>query len=316
MSAFLEMLLKITPLIIYTIIGYGSRKILKTDKNQIASLLIYFLLPIITFHGIFTVELSNGVIFLPIIFYIVAAIITFTFVFIGNKILKDNRANLVGFATSYGNYAYFAIPASIAFFGTESESLVIAAGFGFTLYTTTIGYYVTARGKFSTAQSLAKTLSLPSTYTFFLGLIFNKLGFGNYIFSNIAISQIYTELIKDVRGIFTILGMMILGIAVAEVKKLHFDFKFTLLALAAKFIVWPAMILFIIFLDQNFIHVIDSSLSYNIMLLLSLVPTGTTLVAYSSQLGVHPDKASMVVISSSLIALIYIPLVLSLIKFN
>ncbi len=316
MSAFLEMLLKITPLIIYTFIGYASRKLLKIDKNQIASLLIYFLLPIITFHGIFTVQLSNGVIFLPVIFYVIAALITFCFLTIGRRILKDSRANLVGFATSYGNYAYFAIPASIAFFGTQSESLVIAAGFGFTLYTTTIGYYVTARGKFSTAQSLAKTLSLPSTYTFFLGLILNQLKFNTYVFSNVAISQIYTELIKDVRGIFTILGMMILGIAVAEVKKLHFDFKFTMLALIAKFIVWPAFILFIIFLDKNFIHVINTALSYNIMLLLSLVPTGTTLVAYSSQLGVHPDKASMVVISSSIIALVYIPLVLSLIQFN
>jgi len=314
-QAFLEMLLKISPLIIFAFIGWGAEKIFKIGTQTIASIMIYFLFPVVTFHGIFTAQLNPALLSLPFIFFILAIIITSIFYAIGKNVFSDNRANLLAFASSYCNYAYFAIPAGIAFFGKSAESLIITAGFGFTLYTTTFGYYITAKGNFTTKQAITKTLQLPSSYFFILGLIANSLGLYALLNQNNIIKDAYLITINDLKSTFSFLGMAILGIAIAQLKMVKFDAKFIGLTLFAQFIVWPAFILGVIFLDKNVIHFMNSSLMYNVLLLLSLTPVGTTLVAYSAQLDVQPQKASMAVVISSVLALLLIPLVFTLFQF-
>jgi predicted permease len=51
---------------------------------------------------------------------------------------------------------------------------------------------------------------------------------------------------------------------------------------------------------------------YRILLLMSIVPVGANIVAISTELNVHPEKAAFVVVFTTPISLIYIPVFISL----
>ena len=66
----------------------------------------------------------------------------------------------------------------------------------------------------------------------------------------------------------------------------------------------------LIFVDVNFLNVFNGSV-HKIMFLLSIMPLAANLVAFSTELRAQPEKASLAVFLSTLVALIYIPLLAS-----
>jgi predicted permease len=105
--------------------------------------------------------------------------------------------------------------------------------------------------------------------------------------------------------------MMLIGLGIGTSKKLQFDIKFTAITFFAKFAVWPFLILLIILLDKSFLHIYNLQI-YKVMLLLSIVPLAANAVAFSTVLKLHPEKAALAVLLSTLFALFYIPLMIML----
>ncbi len=311
MELFSGLLVKLLPLYLYMLFGYIIGKALNVKKGDIANLLVFLLLPIITFHGAYTTPVSVQTMSLPLFFFVLCTLITILFLWIGKKLWKDNTGNLLSFAAGYGNYGYFALPASIVLFGKEAESLVIIAGVGYTLYTSTVGYFVTALGNFSARTSIWKTLMLPSIYTLILGLIFNIGGWKLTTGSGIDFLQVYTDFMRDMRGTYSALGMMLVGIAIAEVKHFKVDWKFTAVASLAHFVIWPLVMISYIFIDVSFLHFYPV-LILKILFLFSLIPVGVNLIAYATQLGVQPEKGAITILVTTVFGMLYIPLMMSL----
>ena len=311
MSLFLTFLIKIFPLFLYVIFGWLMGKLLKVKKKDIADVLVFLILPLVTFHGAFTLEISLQTLSLPVLFFLLCSCITMIFLYIGKLMWKNNTGNLLAFASSYGNYGYFALPAAIALFGKESEAIIIVAGIGFTIYSCTVGYFVTALGNFSIRESLIKTISLPSVYAFILGITFNMMGWKFGAFMDINMNSIYLDVARDIRGSYSVFGMMLVGIAIGEIEHFIVDWKFLGMAMLAQFIVWPIIVVGIIYLDKaefGFYPVLIRKIMY----LLSLIPIGANLIAYSTQLNVQPDKASITILITTVFAMIYVPLMISM----
>ena len=311
MILFFSFLSKIFPLFFYVFMGWLISKLVKIKKNDIANLMVFLIMPIISFHGAFTLELSWQTLSLPILFFILCTLITLLFLWIGKKIWKDNTANLLAFASSYGNYGYFALPAAIALWGIESEAIVIIAGIGFTIYSCTVGYFVTALGNFTIRKSLIKTISLPTIYMVFIGLLLNTFHVKFGTVKSIDLNQIYMDFARDIRGAYSVFGMMLVGIAIAEIEHFVVDWKFLSVAMIAQFIVWPIIIGALIVLDKRFLGFYSPQI-HRIMYLLSLIPIGANLIAYSAQLNVQPEKASITILITTIFAMFYIPLMISL----
>lgn len=146
-------------------------------------------------------------------------------------------------------------------------------------------------------------MRLPTLYAFFLGLAVNVLG--------ISFGQIYTDIIISFRGAYTILGMMLIGLGLASFGKYSFDYVFLSLTFLAKFIIWPAVILLIIFLDTLFLHLYTPEI-HRVMVLMSIVPLAANTVAYATELKAQPEKASLAVFLSTIFALFYIPFIVLL----
>ena len=86
------------------------------------------------------------------------------------------------------------------------------------------------------------------------------------------------------------------------------DIKYLRIAYFYKFIFWPAVILFIIFIDKSFLGFLNEEV-YKVLFLFSVVPLAGNTVTLAL-LKARPEKASFTVLLSTLISVIYIPIVL------
>ena len=185
------------------------------------------------------------------------------------------------------------------------------------IFFATVGLYITALGHFSPKQAIQKILSMPLLYTAILGFMLNYFN----LFKELLEMEIYESFIANFRGGYSLLGVMLIGFGISKIKDFKLDLKFISFGFLAKFIVWPVLLMFLIFLDKNYFHLMNNylingesgaNLVYQTFLILSLVPMGANVVAMSLEFNIDPEKTAFTIFLSYLFAIFYIPLVLSI----
>ncbi|HVF69443.1 MAG TPA: AEC family transporter [Xanthomonadales bacterium] len=303
MDLFLALLAKIFPLYVIIFLGFVAGKYLHVKKESIASVAIYIVTPVVIFGGAYASALTLSTISLPFLTFIVACSLCLMFYVVGKLFFKDSTKNLLAFISGEANVGYFGLPVAIALFDPPLVALYTVAIIGSNLYENSLGFFIAARGHHSSREAFARLIKLPIIYAFILGVLFNAL--------HIQLGPIYIEFANSFKGAYLVLGMMLIGLGLAEVAKSKFDARFISLALIAKFLAWPLLILGILFLDSNFLKFYNADI-HRIMLLYSIAPIAANVIAYTTHLKLHPEKASMAVLLSTLFALLYVPLVASL----
>ncbi|MFC1656012.1 AEC family transporter [Patescibacteria group bacterium] len=304
MSYFLALLLKIIPLYVLIALGYIASKNKSIRKETISSLLIYIFAPVVVFHSVIQMELKPELLTLPFLMFGLCAIAAALFYFIGKLFWKDAHKNILAFAASQGNAGYFGIPVALMLFGQDILGIYILLWLGAYIFGYTGGYLVVAHGKHTLSESLRKFAKVPVIYAFILALIFNFLGI-NLGESILGITEKFT-------GAYAILGMMILGLSLSNLKKTSLDWTFTILAFIARFVFWPILAFLVIYVDQNFWHIYDDTI-HQLIILISIVPIAADTVAFATEFNTHPQKVALTVFLSTLFALVYIPAILSLV---
>lgn len=299
MFIFLTLLAKLFPLYVNILLGYLAGKFLNVKKETIAPLLIYIIVPVVIFAGVVNTKLNLNVIFIPILFFIMGSSIALLAFYLAGFLWKDSTRNILAFTSGTGNTGYFGIPVAIAIFGNNVIGIASLIFLGIMLYETTLGFFLVARGNFTVKKSLMRLLTLPILYAYLLGLLVNL--------SHIQLGSIFFDTAASFRGAFTILGMMIIGMGLADIKKFDFDFKFIGLTFLIKFAVWPLLMILLIFLNNTFFKIFDNSID-KILLLMAIVPLAANTVSYATLLKAKPEKAALAVLLSTFFALFYIPL--------
>ncbi len=300
MEIFLTLLFKLIPLYLIIFLGYLAGRFLSVQKESIATVVIYILVPVIIFNGTATTPISISTLSLPVLFFILCCCMCLFFYFLGGFIWKDNTRNVLALAAGSANTGYFGIPVAIAFFDSHIVGLVTLATMGFQLFENTLGFFITAKGHHSAKEALLRVAKLPTVYAFFAGLAVNALGF--------QFGQIYSDTVILFRGAFTVLGMMIIGLGLANIRTYKFDYKFITFSFFARFMIWPLVVLAVIAIDSALFKLYDKSI-HTVMILMAIVPLAANTVAIATQLKVHPEKVAVTVLLSTLFALVYIPLI-------
>lgn len=304
MSIFFLLLLKIFPLYINIVLGYFSTKLLHVQRESIANILIYILGPIVVFSATLSVKIDLSILFLPIFFYIFCSVIAFIALFVFKNTWNDATSNILAFSAGTGNTGYFGIPLAIIFFPPYLADIYIFTVLASLLYESTTGFYVTAKGNFTVKESINKMLKLPILYAFILGIALNLLGVG--------IPEEVSSYTAQFKGAYGILGMMMLGMGLVGLKRgSDLDVKFISITFILKFIFWPLAILGVIYLDRNFYMLLNEDL-YKVMFLFSIVPLAGNTVTLAVLLNAKPEKASFTVLVSTIVSVLYIPIVLAL----
>ncbi|MHB1864625.1 MAG: AEC family transporter [Candidatus Saccharimonadales bacterium] len=302
MSELTTLLDKIYPLYLIVFAGYLAGKFLKVDRTTVSSLLIYVIAPVVVFNGVSTAPHENSYLLLPIIFLITGCLLSLIFYEVGGIFWKTSERNLLSFIAGTGNTGYFGIPLILALYGQAGLSIAVFSTLGVIVYESTRGYYVIAKSNATTKEALYKVLRLPVIYAFVLGIIFNRL--------DVHFGTSLTSAFTYFNGAYTVFGMMILGIGLAAVTRATFDKTFTVTSFIAKFLAFPIVMGLLTYLDATKLHLFDSEV-HKIVMILTIVPMATNTVTYATQLKAHPEKAAFTVFLSTLFALVYIPIFIS-----
>lgn len=298
MEVFFSLFIKLLPLYFTILLGFVAGKYLGVKKESVATLVIYLIAPVIFFNGVFTTTISISSLSLPLLVFAICCFICLLFYSIGGLFWKDATKNMLAFISSDGNNGYFGLPVAILLFRPNLIGLFIFAGLGILLYENTLGFFIAARGHYTMKESLYKLLRLPLIYAVALGLIANLFG--------LHVGSIYTDVVSNFRGAYTILGMMIVGLGLSDISNYKFDFQFISLSFLAKFLVWPLVVFLLIFFDNHFLKFYSSDI-YKILILLSVVPLAANTVSFATLLRTHPDKVALTVLLSTIFALAFIP---------
>lgn len=295
----LPFLFKVIPLYFNMGLGYVAGKKLGASRDTFAKLMLYMFAPLIVFNGVINTQLSLSVLILPFITFLICTFLSFFFYWIATFIWSDSTKNLVGFSAGTGNTGYFGLPLALLLFDDQGEGIYIMAILGVTLYENTIGFCMIASGKHTIRETLMKLSKLPALYALGGGLAINLM--------HIPKNEIFVDFMQHIKGAYTVLGTMIIGLGLAGLKGFKLDFRFIGITFLARFIAWPLVVALIIMIDNSVFGLFDTTM-YQALTLLSFVPLAVNTVILASLLDVHPEKASAAVLLSTIVAIVYIPI--------
>jgi len=304
MNIFFIILGKIAPLYLNIAIGYILTRYFKVKREQIAFLLVYILGPIVIFFAVLSIEINLQLLFLPLFIFIFGTVIAFYILKKYKNEWKDASVNTLAFTCGTGNTGYFGIPLAMILLEPSAANIFIFGTLASLLYENTTGFYVTAKGSFTARQSIMKILKLPLLYAFIAGVCFNLVGFRT--------PEFIVPYFENFKWAYGLLGMMMLGMGMKGFN-LHEDYdkKYIKISYFFKFIFWPAVVLGIIFVDKTFINFLNEEI-YKVMFLFSIVPLAGNTVTLAVLLKAKPEKASFTVLLSTIVSVVYIPVVLAL----
>lgn len=304
MELFLNFIAKLIP--IYALIGAGfiiGRK-LSVKKEAVSSLLIYLVAPVVIFNSVYTTKLTKETLLLPVIFFCLCSGIALTSYFLNSRVKPKKMRGMLAFAAGSGNTGYFGLPVALALFGEEVIGLVVLCIFGYLVYETTVGFVLIAKGEHGIKESLHKLLRLPVLYAFVAAVIIQQL--------NIKLGSVYADFIPNFRGAYVLLGSLLVGLALSELTKAHLDFRVIVRSFVPKFIVWPIVVIALISIDRQYTHLfINANGVYQVAFLMAIVPIAANTVAYASFLKAEPERAALIVFTSTIFAIVYIPMMVS-----
>lgn len=302
MDLFLTILLKLLPL--YALIGFGylAGKRLGAQGHTVAALLFYILLPMLIFTGVMRTKIDTGVLLLPVLLFFISSFLAIATYRIAGLWWKDSSKNVLGLSAGNGNTGYFGIPVAMMFFDEKTLGIYIMALLGVTLYENSIGYYITARGRHTGMESLKKICKLPSLYAFLAGLTLNQL--------QVEIPSIFADFVTNIRGAYSLLGMMMIGIGLSTIKSFKPDFKFLAVAFTTKFVAWPLLAFAVITADTMWLHLLSQPI-YHALFIISIVPMAANTVVIATLLHAQPEKIAFAVLLSTLFGLFFVPFMAS-----
>jgi len=301
MALFSLCVLKIIPLYIYILLGYLAGRFLNAHRETIAKIMLFMINPIVIFSGVIHTRLDMGVLFLPFFVFVISTLMCFCFFLVAKNIWQDSTRSVVAYSAGSGNTGYFGLPIALLLFNEQGEGVYIMAILGVTFFENSVGYYVFARETMSARECFKMLFKLPALYAFIIGLSMNA--------AHLPIPLLFDEFIGHIKGTYTVLGMMMIGLGLSTLTHFKLDFKFLGLTFLAKFVIWPVIILALIQVDIHLFKFFDQQI-YNVLILLAIVPLGSSVVMMASLMKSHPEKAALSVILSILLALIYVPVMI------
>ena len=303
MEVFFLVFFKIISVLLSVLVGYVAGKSELVNKSSITSLLFYFIAPIVFFSIPANGHLTFNSLGISLVSFVISCLLCFGSYYFFGIFWQDNNRNILALSSGTANSVYFMLPIATYLFDEKTLSIYMMAVIGVSIYEASVGFYVGARSINSTKQSIERVLKLPLLHAFALGCLYAFLGFDLPDFLN--------EFISAMKITLSALGMMVIGLEVSAIKSLKLDFKFTGMALLAKFVFFPAAIGLFIFLDNHIFGWYDAK-CHQALILLSCAPMAINTIVISSILNFSPEKVAASVLVSSLFVMIYIPFMVTL----
>ena len=303
MAVFSLVFFKVLSALLSVVIGFLSGKFSNVEKDSIASLLFYFVAPIVFFAIPTSTPLTVNSLSITALTFVLCSILCCFSYWLYGKTWRDSHRNILALSAGTGNSGYVVLPVATALFDVHTLSIYALGLIGIAICESSVGYYFCARSVGTFKESVIRVSRLPILNAFFFGCIMSLLGF--------QLPSFFDEFISNMKGAFSILGMVTIGLALANIKKFEFDIKFTAAAFTSKFLFYPILFNIFILLDRFCFKWLDVNY-YNALQMLCVAPLATNTIVIASIYNIYPQKVATAVLLSLLFVLIYMPIMATL----
>ena len=298
MAIFTTIFFKIFGALLTVLLGFLAGKWGNVKKDGIASLLFYFVAPIVYFAIPASASLKISDLGITLVSFIITSCLSCFAFWSYGRIWKDSRVNILAFSAGTCNGGYLGIPIAAMIFDEHTLSIFVLATIGVAIYEAIVGFYFCSRSNANICDSIIKIIKLPILNAFIVGC---AIGLSDFTFPDFL-----DEFIHDMRGTFALLGMVLIGLALANAEDMKFDYKFVGAAFFSKFVIYPLAFNLFIITDRFFLGWYGINY-HNALQLLCLMPLATSNILLSSLFKLYPEKMAASVLLAMLFALIYIP---------
>lgn len=302
MTAALVLLYKLLPLYVTVALGWIAGRKLEVNGRHIAGIMLYIVTPSVVFSGVMAAPLSLSVILLPLVVFCFCTLVALSHQWLAKRLLHDGSDSIIPLSVGTGNTGYFGVPVALLLFGPEGMAVYIVCMLGTVLFENSLGFYLAARGRHTFTEALGRVVRLPSIYAFALAVILNLGGF--------SIPEVFIPLFDNLRGAYSVLGMMIIGMGIVSFRGLAGNLRFTALTFVGKFVAWPLLALGFWWLDINMLGIYSNDI-HQAIFLIAITPMAANTVMIATLLDTAPRQAAGTALLSTLFALVYIPVMVA-----
>jgi predicted permease len=299
MAIFSLVFFKVFSSLLSVLIGFLSGKFSNVEKDSITSLLFYFVAPIVFFAIPTSANLTFSSLGITLVTFLLATTLGFFSYWLYGKIWQDSHKNILALSAGTGNSGYVVLPIATTLFDDYTLSIYALGLIGIAIYEASVGCYFCARSISTFKESVLKVIRLPILNAFFFGCILSLAGF--------QLPNVFDEFVSNMKGAFSILGMVTIGLALSKIKEFELDLKFTGAAFASKFLFYPILFNLFILLDRFVLGWYDANY-YNALQMLSIAPMATNTIVLASLYKIHPEKVAAAVLLSLIFVLLYMPI--------
>lgn len=303
MQAFGLVFFKIVAILLNVVVGFLAGRLAKVERDSIASLLFYFVSPIVFFTVPASAKMSISALGITLVAFMISSLLCAFAYYVYGFYWKDQTRNILALSAGDGNCGYFMLPIAAAIFDEVTLSIYMMAIVGISIYESSIGYYISVKSHTNTRQSLIKVARLPTLNAFILGCIFS--------FSGLTLPDFLHDFSFAMRTTFSVLGMMMIGLGLSTIPKFEIDWKFTGAAFLSKFVFFPIAVFIFILFDKAIFGLYDQRY-YHALILIFAAPMAANVIVLSTLSKFPAEKVAATVLLSCLFTLLYIPLVVSL----
>ncbi|MFA6279240.1 MAG: hypothetical protein WC612_00410 [Bdellovibrionales bacterium] len=297
MSLFFAMLSKLFPLYATMGAGVALSRAFGNLNNTLATIQIYLIMPVVIFTNLMRLDFSADLLLLPFWLGVLCITISAGTNFIARKV-GSPYAPLMAQASGAANLGYLGIPVAMIVLPADFLPVYVLTMVGGSLYESTLGYYWIARGRFSPRDAIRSLLRMPFLYAVAAGLGFNLMG--------IKIPAQWESAARDFLGAYVVLGVLIIGLGLAQKGWPRFHGKLFSALLGIKFLLWPALTVALM-AALRFTPLAVPALYEPILLLMSVLPLAANTAALAELLNVYPEEAAGAVALSTLLSMAIVP---------
>ncbi|WP_417887990.1 AEC family transporter [Zunongwangia sp.] len=278
--------------------GYLLNKKNIIPKSWIHKPLLFVLLPILVIDHVLEANFSNLII-LAILSFALAFLMVFPAILFDKWLDNSGNINILKSGFSYFNVAFFGIPIVKALFGDKAVTTLICIYVGTAIYGNIFGYIQVAKSKLNTRKAIIEVLKIPFIYVIILALVLKGFGVQNLKAAKPVINVIGT--------VVSVLGMMIIGMNLTNIKFESINWKYYCKALGIRALSAIIITAGLMGLEYWLINGLQKQ-DRQVLALIPLFPIAANLAVFASFLKSQEKQAALLIVISMILSLILIPI--------
>ncbi|GAW92508.1 AEC family transporter [Calderihabitans maritimus] len=290
----------VMPVFLIFLVGYIGQKALRLHIKSVSTTALYLMTPALIFRTFYKNRLDSTYLYI-VIYGILLSVILILLVKGLSRIRKYNASITNGLilATAFMNNGNLGAPIILFAFGDNGFQYAVAIMIFHTIVMSTLGLYFAAKGKLEVREALLSVVKMPIVHAGIAALVWQYL--------NLPMPENILAAINIVAEAAIPSIMLVLGMQLAEIKIVNFDWGKISLALVFRLLLSP-----LIAWGITLLLPVEPLLG-KVMIVEAAMPTAAITTLYALQYDTEPNLVSSITFISTLLSIITLSMLLNVI---